>query len=230
MKRIKVLILGLLLLFSFALFSRFIKNGGMKSADFAMTIKVQERIDNSSRLRLARLTGEIMEGATFLASPMVSIIAIILITFITFIKRKQWRMAALLIPLAFGLMTLAEIYGKSIVHHPAPPFFLLKNPISVFPKYYVWEDYSYPSGHAARAIFLAISSFSLLISHFSHKKKRTRLVIGVTLVGYVVLVSISRIYLGQHWLSDVIGGVLLGSGSGLLTSVLLLSYNRKRNE
>ena len=38
----------------------------MKTADFAITVKVQERIDNSSRLRLARFTGEVMEGATFL--------------------------------------------------------------------------------------------------------------------------------------------------------------------
>ncbi|MBI5620395.1 phosphatase PAP2 family protein [Candidatus Gottesmanbacteria bacterium] len=227
MKRLHLLLLGLALVLSFAIFSRYIKRGGLKEIDFAVTVKLQERIDNSSRLRLARLTGEVMEGATFFASPLISVIAIIIITFITLFKRKKWRMVALAIPLIFGLMTLAEIYGKSVVHHPAPPFFLLKNPTTVFPKYYVWEDFSYPSGHAARAIFLAVTSFFLFPFSFFQGK---RLWIFIALGGYVILISVSRIYLGHHWLSDVLAGLLLGAGSGLLTSALILPYNTKRNE
>ncbi len=217
MKRVHLLAFGLVLLLSFAIFSRAIKRGAMREADFAVTVKVQERIDRSSRLRLARATGEVMEGATFLASPWVSIIAITIITIIMFIKRKEWRLAVLLIPLAFGLMTIAEIYGKASVHHPAPPFFLLKNPTSVFPKYYIWEDYSYPSGHAARATFLAILLFLTM-------KKRLWVAGGLGV--YIVLIGISRIYLGHHWLSDVIGGILLGGGSGLLTNGFLFPYNK----
>lgn len=221
MKRLRLVLLGIALLLSFTIFSRDVKRGDMKEMDFAVTVKVQERIDNSSRLRLARLTGEIMEGATFLASPIISIIAVIIITFITFIKRKEFRAAALIILLVFGLMTFAEIYGKSVVHHPAPPFFLLKNPTTIFPKYQVLENFSYPSGHAARAMFLAILLF------FTIKKY---VWVMVSLVLFVILISISKIYLGHHWLSDVIGGLILGSASGLLTIPLILSYNRKRNE
>lgn len=221
MKRLHLVILAISLLLSFTLFSRYVKSGGMKEFDFAVTVKLQERIDNSSRLRLARLTGEIMEGATFLASPLVSSIAVLSITLVTYIKRKKWRVTALVILLAFGIMTIAEIYGKSVVHHPAPPFFLLKNPTTVFPKYYVWEDYSYPSGHAARAMFLSVLLFFTM-------KRRVKAAFGLGI--FIVLISISRIYLGHHWLSDVIGGSLLGHGSGLLTSALLLSYNRGRHE
>jgi len=214
-QRSTLIVFALLTLVAFTLLSRYVNRGGMKSLDFAVTVKVQERIDNSSRLRLARLTGEIMEGATFLASPLVSVISITVITFMTFIKRKKFRVVAFVIPLAFGLMTLAEIYGKASVHHPAPPFFLLKNPTTVFPKYYVWEDYSYPSGHAARAVFLAIVIFSLFAYHFSLMKKplwRWR-IYGV-LGAYVGIVALSRIYLGHHWLSDIMGGGLLGLSLG----------------
>lgn len=231
MKRLHLFFLGLLLIFSFALFSRYLKRGGMKDFDFAVTVRIQERIDNSSRLRLARLTGEVMEGATFLASPMISIIAISAISIITFIKRKKWRMAAIFIPLLFGLMTLAEIYGKSVVNHPAPPFFLLKNPTTIFPKYEVLEKFSYPSGHAARAMFLGITFYSFFMLHTSlFKRKKMKAYTAFGIMSYITLISVSRIYLGHHWLSDVMGGVTLGCGSGLLTLAGLLSYNRIRNE
>lgn len=231
MNRLHLLLLGLTLLLSFTIFSQYIKRGGLKDIDFSVTVKLQERIDNSSRLRLARLTGEVMEGATFLASPMISIIAISAISIITFIKRKKWRMAAIFIPLLFALMTLAEIYGKSVVNHPAPPFFLLKNPTTIFPKYHILEDYSYPSGHAARAIFLGITFYSFFMLHSSlFKRKKTMALTAVGIMIYISLISVSRIYLGSHWLSDVVGGLTLGCGSGLLTLAWLLPYNRNRNE
>lgn len=219
MKRFRLLIIGLVLIAAFALFSRSIKRGAMQEIDFAVTVKVQEKIDTSSRLRLARATGELMEGSSFFASPGVSITVIIIITIITVIKKR--KISPLLIPIAFLLMTLAEIYGKSVVHHPAPPFFLLKNPTTVFPNYYVWEEFSYPSGHAARSLFLAIVLFFLF-------KKRPWTIFALGM--YVGLISSSRIYLGHHWLSDVIGGWILGGGTGLLTSVVLLPYNNNRHE
>lgn len=220
-QRSTLIVFVLLTLFAFTMLSRYVKRGGMKSLDFSVTVKVQERIDNSSRLRLARLTGETMEGATFLASPLVSVIIISVITFMTFIKRKKLRVVAFVIPLAFGLMTLAEIYGKSVVHHPAPPFFLLKNPTTMFPKYYVWEDYSYPSGHSARAVFIGILA-SGMTYHLSRKKEvRRGVLLGV--LWYVVLVGLSRIYLGHHWLSDIIGGALLGLSLGTAAIAVLVS-------
>lgn len=230
-QRYLVLSLGVVLVFSFTLFSRFVKLGGMKTADFAITVKVQERIDNSSRLRLARFTGEVMEGATFFASPMVASIGMLFLTMLTALSRKKWRWMALAIPILFGLMTLAEIYGKSVVHHPAPPFFLLKNPTTIFPKYYIQEDYSYPSGHAARAIFLGITLFSYFYFHTSlFKKYNVKLLTTIGIVSYVCLIAVSRIYLGHHWASDVLAGLLLGGGSGLLTQSITLPYNTKRNE
>lgn len=230
-KRKLLLLLALLFIFCFTLFSRFVKLGGMKTADFAITVKVQERIDNSSRLRLARFTGEAMEGATFFASPMVASIGMLLLTMLSALSRKKWRWMALAIPILFGLMTLAEIYGKSVVHHPAPPFFLLKNPTTIFPKYYVQEDYSYPSGHAARAIFLGITLFSYFLYHTAFfKRNNVKLLTEIGIISYVCLIAVSRIYLGHHWASDVLAGLLLGGGSGLLTQSITLPYNTKRNE
>ncbi len=192
----------------------------MKQADFAFTVKLQEKIDNSGKLRLSAAVGEIMEGATFFASPEFSIFCIAVLTAVSLYdwKRKKIRFAGIAIPIFFGLLILSEVYGKTVVHHPAPPFFMIKNPTTIFPKYYINDQYSYPSGHAARALYIAVVTYSVLIFQYllvARNRGKILLILGI--FGYVGLVSVSRVYLGHHWSSDIIGGLLLGGGFALLT-------------
>ena len=203
-------VLPVLLLFSFVLLSKFEDRPIIRAIDFAATVEVQDRIDKSAYLRLAALVDNTMEGATFFASPEFSSVLILVLTAIAF-RQKRWR--ALLIPAAFILIVLVELYGKTVVRHPSPPFSMIKHTKSVFPANYINEQFSYPSGHAARAVFISIILWMLF-----HKKKW----IGAGLLFYVLLVAVSRIYLGHHWLSDVIGGGLLGSAMGLLVNLIVL--------
>jgi len=68
---------------------------------------------------------------------------------------------------------------------------------------------SFPSGHvmAYVAYWGTLFTFSLILFH-SHRWWRNTLLIISGL--FVVLVGPSRIYLGDHWASDVLGGYLLG--------------------
>ncbi|MEO6200227.1 MAG: phosphatase PAP2 family protein [Cryobacterium sp.] len=65
---------------------------------------------------------------------------------------------------------------------------------------------SFPSGHVGNAATMAVV-FAILFP---------RVWVWLAGVAYVVLMMISRTYLGAHWLSDTIGGALLGIGVAIV--------------
>lgn len=65
----------------------------------------------------------------------------------------------------------------------------------------VIDSGSYPSGHAANAATVAVLAVVLL----------SRWWVAVAGSAYVVLMALSRTYLGAHWITDTIGGALLGA-------------------
>ncbi len=75
--------------------------------------------------------------------------------------------------------------------------------------YYLEGSKSFPSGHStiAMAFFGFITYY--LIHHLKTRSKRSLIIfLGALIIG---LVGFSRLYLGVHYLSDVLGGFLLGA-------------------
>jgi membrane-associated phospholipid phosphatase len=83
---------------------------------------------------------------------------------------------------------------------------------------------SFPSGHAtfAMTFFGALFYFS---SIYINRPLLKRL-IQIGSVAIILLTGISRIYLGAHWPSDVLGGYLLG---GLILAILVLLHRKARS-
>ncbi len=71
------------------------------------------------------------------------------------------------------------------------------------------QDFSFPSGHAACATAIAIFLAFYLFSCFKGKWARVGIVVSCSV--YVLLVCLSRMYLGKHYLTDVIAGVLISA-------------------
>lgn len=72
------------------------------------------------------------------------------------------------------------------------------------------DPHAFPSGHSARATLLAVLAGTL-----------GPLWLGAAFAVWAVLVAASRVALGVHYLSDVIGGAALGFVCGLVATALL---------
>jgi undecaprenyl-diphosphatase len=73
---------------------------------------------------------------------------------------------------------------------------------------------SFPSGHSMMAAVVYLTLGSLL----AENENRNRIKIFILLIAVVMafLVGVSRIYVGAHWVSDVLAGWLAGSAWALL--------------
>ena len=74
--------------------------------------------------------------------------------------------------------------------------------------YYLEGSQSFPSGHSAIAIAFFGFVVYYLIHHIMKGNKKYLVILAGTLL--ILLIGFSRLYLGVHFLSDVLGGFLIG--------------------
>lgn len=82
--------------------------------------------------------------------------------------------------------------------------------------YHGWEAYSFPSGHATTSM-VTYGLLWVLLGQGRRWPARSALFAAATMT--VVLIGASRLYLGVHWLSDVVAGFALGLGWVTLLAV-----------
>lgn len=70
------------------------------------------------------------------------------------------------------------------------------------------NTYSFPSGHSMMSMILYGYLIYLLYNNFKNKKYRWLLISVFSVL--ILFIGFSRIYLGVHYVSDVIGGFVLG--------------------
>lgn len=119
--------------------------------------------------------------------------------------------------ITFGALLLFELIGKYLVYHPSPPKIFFRYDIPFSLPEYVQTGYSFPSGHVGRTFFVVVI-FLILVNRFV-KNRLQRNFLNVLGIAFVVVMMFSRVYLGEHWTSDVLGGAALGSAMGFFAMV-----------
>ncbi|RIJ37857.1 phosphatase PAP2 family protein [Pontibacter oryzae] len=133
--------------------------------------------------------------------------------------RKKW-VAILAFWITMAGVGLSVRLGKNFVSRARPSDVA----------YYTIEHFSFPSGHSTTAIAL----FGLL-AYFMHRhydERWQRRLAAWLAVAFILGIGFSRIYLGVHYLSDVLAGFMLGAFWLLvgISIVEVMLYRRHRQE
>ncbi len=109
-------------------------------------------------------------------------------------------------PLSIAMITSSELnlIFKDIFGRERPNILRLVNE----------TDYSFPSGHAMSNATLYILLILLILKYIKNKKIKIILIMLSILL--TILIGISRIYLGVHYATDIIGGWILGASIALI--------------
>jgi len=136
-------------------------------------------------------------GWVTLAGSTVGVVAVALAATVFALRKwRRWSVALFFLIVLGGQLLLSNAvkYAVERVRPDAPPLHVLSGP-------------SFPSGHATAAA-ATWAAVALVISRRSSPHMRA--ILGGAAVGIAVAVACSRVFLGAHWTSDVIGGLLLG--------------------
>ena len=130
------------------------------------------------------------------------------------LKRDHYWLLAVLLTMPAGM--LLNVLLKLGFGRPRPVF---EQPLVIL------TTYSFPSGHAAYSTML----YGLLAAYVAHRVDRWqwRLVSVLVCGAIVALVAFSRLYLGAHFLTDVLAGALEGL-AWLALVWLVVTHLRRR--
>ena len=180
-KNLRLVVVGVCLLVFIALLEDVLDGELMKLDRAAYWLVVQH-------MRAAWLT-PIMESFSALATPVTLLVLLLAVAAFAPGRRPGWCCAVNL-----GLVVLLNQVLKFMIRRPRPDGFRLATV----------SGFSFPSGHS----MVAMAFFGLLVwlvwRYERDRRMRTALVLAFSFV--IVMVGLSRVYLGVHYASDVLGG------------------------
>ena len=145
-----------------------------------------------------------------------SIVIPVLIALVFSLSGLKWEAVVSL--LASVLSGLTNELIKGFIRRPRPA-------VDIVDVFKVLDSYSFPSGHVM--FYTILFGFVWYLVYTLLKQSMQRSFYLSVFGFFILLVGISRIYLGQHWASDVLGAYLLG-GIILVGVVSLHGWGKSR--
>jgi undecaprenyl-diphosphatase len=190
-----------------------IREGELARIDRHVLLLLRNPADSADPLGPAWLE-EAMRDLTALGSMIV--LTIITLAVVVHLVLAGKRHAALFLVVAVGGGVLLSYGAKAIYERPRPD--LVVHAARVFTS-------SFPSGHSMMAAVVYLTLGTLLA------RVQPQRLLKLWLIGLAVLITvavgISRVYLGVHWPSDVVGGWALGASWAMLCWLIALWLQRR---
>jgi len=136
---------------------------------------------------------------SFIGGPlMMTIIALVVGMLLA--RRGAWLTLSVWLA-AFGVGALLDWMLKNTIRRPRPPG---------AERFLDGFSFSYPSGHSMGSL-IGFAMLAYVLFELWPPAHRRRVIVIITTVALVLLVGWSRLYLGVHYLSDVIAGFAAGA-------------------
>lgn len=170
-----------------------------RAATLGQTLGFDTAVRDAVHRRASDYLTWVIIGITQMGAPPVLVILTLLVAWILAARNRQ-RLALLLALSTIGVTAAGE--GLKLVFHRLRP-----------PAYFGYDEpltYSFPSGHATTSICF-YSVLAYILAPWIHSAVRRRL-LWAAAIAMFLLIGFSRIYLGVHYPTDVLGGYALGVG------------------
>lgn len=140
----------------------------------------------------------LMHAFSFVGQPEITITILLAVGAYGLYKRKYFFVNASLIALiVFAINSVIKL----VIHRQRPPLYIA--PDNLF------YSYSFPSGHSAGTVLAYGLLAYILCRKFSNAYARIAIVAGTIILAFGV--GLSRIYLGDHYPTDVLAGWVVGA-------------------
>jgi len=183
-------------------------------ADHGVLAHIQRLDDSWLRVMISGRSAPVTTAAKFfnvLGLVYVTLPVRIAIAGFLALRRWWWHLAAFAGAVVLSevlISTLKGVYGRA-----RPPGSLVTT-----------SGASFPSGHSIAASVTVVAAVIALTP-----PGRRRVAWGAAAAVFSILMGLSRAYLGAHWLSDAVAGILLGTSCALLAALMASSLQRRRS-
>lgn len=173
--------------------------------ELGINLFIQENLRNP-------FLNSIMQAYTVLNNLGMLTIGIILI----FVIVKELREVGMAMALSLGIQVICNnVLLKPLVARIRPYEF--SNQVVLLVR--EADDFSFPSGHTGSAFAIAVVAYLMLPKKY-----------GVLALIMAILMGFSRLYVGIHYPTDVLGGALLGSATSYVSYFVFRKYGSMKKE